>query len=195
MPAIELRASPKLRHVPLCPPRASIPREGLFLALWQQFAEQRAEEWGYIFNSNSPVRQRAASVAASFMVYMGCNGGNGFTRRAEKMAETGAFTGPENAYLAAWAIENQRLHYLNSGLRTIEYMLAREHPICNELGGRVVWSLVPAVTQEDADIVESMVVWWSGTTARWMRDAVEAKMKAAEAEQWLFGAAAQKGTP
>lgn len=192
MRAIELRVSPKLRHVPLCPPRASTPREGLFLELWQQFAEQRTDEWSYIFRTNGPLRQRAASVAASFMVFMGCNGGHGFTYRAEQLEKSGAFTCTEDAYMAAWAVENKRLSGLNHGLRTVEYMLAHQHPIAGEWR-RVVWSLVPSITQEDADIVESMVAWWSSTTARWMRDVVEAKMKALAAEQHLFRAAAQGG--
>lgn len=187
---IDHRVSPKLRHVPLHPPRASVPREGLFLALWQQFAEQRPDEWRYIFRTTGPVRQRAASVAASFMVFMGCNGGHAFTYSAERLAKSGAFTCTEDAYLAAWTMENKRIHGLNHGLRTIEYMLAREHPIKHEFfNGSVDWKLVPDVSMEDADIVESMVAWWCSPTARWMREAVEAQMKAQEANERLFHSA------
>ncbi len=193
MLAIDHRVSPKLRHVPLHAPRASTPREGLFLALWQQFAEQRPDEWRHVMRTNGPVRQRAASVAASFMVFMGCNGGRGFTCGAEQLVKSGAFTCAEDAYVAAWAIENKRHYGVNHGLRTIEYMLARKHPIPNDRVGRVDWALVPDVTQEDADIVESMVAWWSSATARWMRDSVEAKVKAIEADARIFRAAAQKG--
>ena len=191
---IEHRVSPALLHVPLKPPRASVPSEGLFLALWQQFVEQRPEEWGYIMRTTGPIRQRAASVAASFIVFMGCNGGKSFTFRAEQLADSGAFTYPEDAYLAAWAIENKRIHSVNSGLRTVEYMLARQHPITTggALTRRIDWKLVPNVTQEDADIVESMVAWWSSTTAHWMRNSVEAKVKALEADDRLFGASAMK---
>lgn len=185
------RVSPKLRHIPLCPPRASVPREGLFLALWQQFAEQRPEEWQYIFRTTGPVRQRAASVAASFMVYMGCNLGHAFTHNAERIAKSGAFSCTEDAYLAAWTMENKRLHFVNHGLRTIEYMLAREHPIKVTLSRhRVDWKLVPDVSMEDVDIVESMVAWWCSHTARWMRDAVEAQIKAIEATERLALSAA-----
>lgn len=184
---IDHRVSPKLCHVPLQPPRRSVPREGLFLALWQQFATQRPDEWAFIFRTNGQTRQRAASVAASFMVFMGCNGGRDFTDSAARLAKSGAFTCAEDAYLAAWAINNKRLHGINSGLRTIEYMLAREHPITTGYLARVDWKLVPDVTQEDADIVESMVAWWgTSTTAHWMREAVEAQMRAHEANERLL---------
>lgn len=187
---IDHRVSPKLLHVPLQPPRTSVPREGLFLALWQQFAEQRPEEWRYIFRTTGPVRQRAASVAASFMKFMGCNCGQGFTHTAERLATSGAFTCTEDAYLAAWTVENKRIHGVNHGLRTIEYMLAREQPIKLLLyKHRVNWKQVPDVSMEDTDIVESMVAWWCSPTARWMREAVEAQMKVREANERLFHSA------
>jgi hypothetical protein len=183
---IDHRVSPKLLHIPLQPPRVSVPREGLFLALWQQFAEQRPEEWRYIFITNGPIRQRAASVAASFMTFMGCNCGRDFTRTAERLATSGSFTCTEDAYLAAWAQENKRNQGVNHGLRTIEYMLAREHPIkLLFYKHRVNWKQVPDVSMEDMDIVESMVRWWSSITARYMRDAVEAQMKARVATEFL----------
>lgn len=187
---IDHRVSPKLLHVPLKPPRASVPREGMLLALWQQFAEQRPEEYAYVFRgrTNGPIRQRAASVAASFMVYMGCNGGRSFTHAAERLAKSGAFTCTEDAYLSAWVVENKRSSGVNSGLRTIEYMLAREHPIAKGVVPlwRVDWPLVPDVTMEDADIVEAMVAWWASTTARWMRDAVDSQVTALNAKERLF---------
>lgn len=189
MRPIDHRVSPKLRHVPLQSTRSSVPREGLFLALWQQFAIQRPDEWAFIFRTNGPTRQRAACVAASFMVFMGCNGGRDFTDRAARLAKSGAFSSTEDAYLAAWAIDNKRLAFINSGLRTIEYMLARQHPITTAHAhvARVDWTLVPDVTQEDVDIVESMVAWWgTSTTAHWMRESVEAQMKVVDANERLL---------
>lgn len=188
MQPIDHRISPKLQHVPLHPPRASIPKEGLYLALWQQFAEQRPEELSYILGArtNGPIRQRAASVAASFMVFMGCNGGGGFTYAAERMAASGAFSCAEDAYLAAWAIENKRVRAVNSGLRTAEYMLAREYPIHPNQPCRVDWPKVPDVTQEDMDVLEAMVAWWSSPAAQCMREAVEAQARARQAEDNLL---------
>lgn len=170
-----------VKHIPLKPARAGTPGEGIYLQLWQKFATDRPNEWRAIFRTNGPVRQRAASVAASFMVYMGCNGGASFTHEAERRAAAGGFLGSrEYAFLAAWAIHNKRDRGINSGLRTIEYMLAREHPIYPDTYrcGRVNWRTVPDVTMEDTDIVESMVRWWASTTAEVMREQAEALVAA-----------------
>lgn len=163
----------KIQHIPLQPPRVSIPMEGIYASLWRNFAEQRPDEWKAIFRDcpTNP-RQRAASVAASFMVFMGCNGGREFTAAADRLAATGARGGKEAAYLAAWALTNDRTCYINSGLRTIEYMLASEYPI-HTTGirhGHVNWQSVPTVTMDDIDVIECMVRWWSGTTAHVIRE-------------------------
>jgi hypothetical protein len=174
----------RVKHIPLHPPRKSTPGEGIYLELWKEWATSRPNDWLAIFETNGPVRQRAASVAASFMVFMGCNGGRCFTLTAQRFADQQMFWHlRSHAYLAAWALENQRSHGVNSGLRTSEYMLAQEHPISKGvMGGRVVRSLVPAITQEDNDILESMVRWWSSTTAQAMRSVAEPMIEAANAK-------------
>jgi hypothetical protein len=172
----------RVRHIPLHPPRAGTPGEGIYLGLWVEFATARPREWAAIFCTNGPVRQRAASVAASFMVFMGCNGGRDFTWYAERLAESAAFPYREGAFLAAWALHNRRSLGVNNGLRTSEYMLAREYPIRDEVAfrGRTNWSLVPAVTQEDNDILESMAAWWSTHPAGVMREIAQPMIDAAE---------------
>lgn len=171
----------RVKHIPLCPPRPGTPGEGIYLDLWREFATARPREWAAIFCTNGPVRQRAASVAASFMVFMGCNGGQGFTWQAERLAESGAFPYREGAFLAAWALQNKRERGVNSGLRLSEYMLAREYPIkASTSGARVSWSLVPNITQEDNDILESMVAWWCTAPAGVMREIAVPMIEAAE---------------
>ena len=176
----------KLKHIPLQPPRTSVPMEGIYLRLWQNFSEQRPDEWLAVFSDcNFKPRQRAASVAASFMTFMGCNCGRDFTRRADELVSR--FSWPEQAYIAAWALENTRHRGVNSNLRTIEYMLAGEHPIHKDgfVRGRVNWAAVPNVTQEDHDVIECMVRWWFGTTARVIRDIAAAQLKAHEENERL----------
>ena len=178
----------EIKHIPLQPPRASVPMEGIYLSLWQAFAERNPDDWAGIFRDcNFTPRQRAASVAASFMVFMGCNGGRDFTHRAEQFANSKTFAWPEPAYIAAWALENNRSRGINSGLRCIEYMLASQHPIQNgsPLLGRVNWQAVPAITMEDLDVIECMVRWWSGTTARVIRDKAAALLEAHKANERL----------
>lgn len=171
----------KVLHIPLHPPRACTPAEGIYLGLWVEFATARPREWAAIFETNGPVRQRAASVAASFMVFMGCNGGRDFTWHAERLAQSAVFPYREGAFLAAWALDNRRSRGVNSGLRMSEYMLAREYPIRDTVrNGHVNWSLVPNITQEDNDILESMAAWWSTPQAGVMREIATPMIDAAE---------------
>lgn len=173
-----------IKHIPLHPARPGTPLEGIYLSLWQAFAEQRHDEWLAIFR-DCPFapRQRAASVAASFMVFMGCNGGRGFTQRAESLVRTSEFSFAQVAYLAAWALENSRCRGVNSGLRCVEYMLAGEHPIhsAGHQNGQVNWAAVPQVTMEDLDVIECMVVWWASAAARTMREEAAALLAAQQA--------------
>lgn len=166
---------PRVVHRPLQPPRRGTPGEEIYLALWQEFATQRPREWFHIFQDmRYKPRQRAATVAASFMTFMGCNGGAGFTHFAETLAKDMHPFSRERAFIAAWAIENTRHRGINHGLRMIEYMLAREHPIEGRIFGRgVAESRVPVVTMEDEDVVECMVKWWSGNQAACMREIAE----------------------
>lgn len=173
-------------HLPLRAPRKGTPGEVIYLDLWREWATARPAEWRQIFHDmNTPVRQRAASVASSFMVWMGCNGGESFTFKAEKLANSGAFPYREAAFIAAWALDNRRQYGHNSGLRTIEYMLAVEHPISHGISGsRVDWKQVPAVTQDDNDVIECMVAWWSTGPAAVMRSIAEPMIEAAKRKQW-----------
>ena len=173
-------------HRPLQPARKETPGEGIYLALWVDWCQRNPREWRQIFDTTGPVRQRAASVAASFMVFMGCNGGRGFTFEAERYAKSGLFGSRERAFLAAWAIENQRHCGINHGLRTSEFMLARRHPIGDQWFEGVLWKHVPDVTQDDNDILESMVRWWSGPTARAMREVAEPRIDAEQSMLWAL---------
>lgn len=154
----------EIEHLPLAAPRKGAPAEGIYLKLWQDFVENDAMGMEGVLNVRGPVTQRAASVAASFMVYMGCNLGTAFTREAQEM--TGRFRSNGDAFLAAWALFNKRVRHVNRGLRCVEFMLARVHPMD---GGQIVEAAVPQITQADMDVIESMVVWWSTDRAAQMR--------------------------
>lgn len=170
--------SPKLLHIPIRPPRYHTPGEVVFLREWQTYLEENPEAFLYLCRTTGPVRQRAASVAASFMVYMGCNGGASFTFLAKSLHKSNVFGCDEDAYLAAWASHNKRYGAVNYGLRAIEFILASEHPIHNGFLRSVVeWSKVPVITMEDNDIIESMVVWWASEEAEQLRQRAEAEIK------------------
>lgn len=158
-----------LFHEPVRPVRPGTVGEGIYLDLWREFVTGEPEAAAAIFHDlpSKQLDQRGASVAASFMTYMGCNGGAGFTRNAKHIAGKRFFTDTERAFVAAWALDNQRNGAVNSGLRSIEFILAETHPIVD---GRVSWDRVPTVTADDMDVIECMVKWWSSPRATLMRD-------------------------
>jgi len=163
----------RLKHVPTRPPRPCTPAEGAYLREWQEWVKDHPGNWLTIF-SDCPTapRQRAASVAASFVVMMGTTAGKSFTHCALAEADRGeSTTDPSHAFLRAWAEENCRRRGINNGLRFVEYMLASEYPIQHDkLGGsRVNWRAVPDVTMDDMDVIEAMVCWWASDDARVLR--------------------------
>lgn len=174
-------------HQPLHPPRNGTVGEGIYLNLWIEFATKHPEEWRNIFDLTGEINQRAATVAASFMVFMGCNGGMSFTHEAERYATNPLFYSVDAAYLAAWAINNRRSRGINHGLRTSEFMLAKRHPISYERTFRfdvVCWCDVPDITQDDNDVLECMVIWWGTQRAKKLRIEAE-RMIEAKAQELL----------
>lgn len=159
-------------HTPIRPVRPGTHGEGIYLDLWREFVAGEPEAAAAIFRElpSQQLDQRGASVAASFMTYMGCNGGAGFTHNAKHIAGKRFFTDTERAFVAAWALDNQRNGAFNSGLRSIEFILAETHPIVD---GRVSWDRVPTVTADDMDVIECMVKWWSTPRATFMRTKAE----------------------
>lgn len=151
--------SPKVKHIPLRPPRDCTPGEGIYLELWRKYIAEPGHIDVVFYELPFSFRQRAASVAASFMVFMGCNGGHSFTHAAEVCSKnSSAFSSVENAYLATWAIQNQRCRGINNGVRLIEAMLD------------------DTITQDDAEVIECMVTWWSTHDAKEMRRLAEPKI-------------------
>ena len=166
-----------IAHNPFAPPQQHTPAERIYLKLWQDFVVARPDDFQDIFRDmNEAVDQRIASVAASFMVYMGCNVGQSFTERAQSLIPV--FAWEREAYLAAWALHNRRTHAVNSGLRAVEFMLATQHPIDSDGRSRVVWERIPDITQKEMDAIECMVGWWSTGPAKRMRGVAESLIEA-----------------
>jgi hypothetical protein len=173
-----------LDHVPFQPPRKGTPGEGIFLSLWRDYLAADRNRLSAILRTVGVPTQRDASICASFMTFMGCNGGHCFTLEALRLTEK--LGGPYRGFMAAWALENNRSTGVNHGLRSIEYMLAEQHPIDHGRfnSGSVNWGLVPDVTMRDTDVVEAMVEWWSGGDAGIIREIAEPLIKAANQKAW-----------
>lgn len=163
----------KLLHIPTHPLHECTQLEKLYLQIWQTYADQNPADWRKIFTATSlsKINQRTATVAASFIVYMATNAGREFTDRAESLWANGVFASKADAFIAAWAIANGRHLNTNHGLRSIEFALANEHPIRHDVfnGEGADWDRVPAVTMDDHDTFESMVLWWSSAAANDLR--------------------------
>lgn len=170
----------ELVHEPVAPPRPGTPGERIYLELWREYLAVRPERLDEILRDvHGPTTQRDATVCASFMVFMGCNGGRGIHQSAEALWKIGL--NRQQAFRLAWSQANTRARGTDCGIRCIEYMLATRHPIRTDPGyvGRVDWSLVPEVTMRDIDVVEAMVDWWSTREGDEMRSIAEPMIEAA----------------
>ena len=164
-----------LVHTPIRPPRAGTPGEGIYLHLWQDYmAADPSRLHSILWSTGAAVGQREASVCASYMTFMGCNGGGCFTHTAEQMLIIGdqysLSTSTEGRFLMAWALENRRSRGVHGGIRTIDAMLAKSDAfVATAFDRRVDWDAFADITTTDYDTVECMVAWWAGHDAAEMR--------------------------
>ncbi|MBD9406231.1 hypothetical protein IB236_12860 [Acidovorax sp. ACV02] len=174
----------ELLHTPIRPPRAGTPGEGIYLQLWQDYmAADPNRLHSILWSTGSSVGQREASVCASFMSFMGCNCGSGFTHAAEQMLTIGVQSSPstsaEGRFLMAWALENKRYRGVNGGIRTIEAMLAKSDAfVATSFDRRVDWDAFSDITTTDYDTVECMVAWWACRDATEMRSIAKPMIEA-----------------
>jgi len=174
----------ELVHTPIRPPRAGTPGEGIYLQLWQDYmAADPNRLHTILWSTGSSVGQREASVCASFMTFMGCNCGSGFTHAAEQMLTIGVQSSPstsaEGRFLMAWALENRRHRGVDGGIRTIEAMLAKSDAfVSTSFDRRVDWDAFSDITTTDYDTVECMVAWWACRDATEMRSIAKPMIEA-----------------
>lgn len=158
-----------LDHSPIHPVRKSVIGEGIFLSVWQNQMASHQEGGCQCDNSCAldhilqqlpdRVTQRHATVAASFITWLGTNGGRAFLDQAERYKK--ALPSTLSAYSCAWAEVNRRSVGVSFGIRTIEAFLG---PL--ELVTEVhdVWKarkLLPELTVADYETVEAVVEWLS----------------------------------
>ena len=100
---------------------------------------------------------RDARVATSLICWLGTNVGTAFLQQADRMAD--AFVENKltvtnhraNGYVAAWALENERHHNMNSGATLREFLLSET---LEEQGRRCGW--------RDAETMELTLRWLGG---------------------------------
>lgn len=117
-----------LIHEPETPCRPSIYGEGIFVGQWKhELAKvpdhgtgETEEMFCKIFGDLDPIDQRDATVAASFICWLGTNAGNSYLHESALRRHS---EGGDEAYLLQWALWNRRVSYINGGKRTVEAIL------------------------------------------------------------------------
>lgn len=153
-------------HTPLTSPREDVIGEVTYAKEWARLActlKECNDEEMTVFEScllDTPFRpnQRHATVAATFMKWLGTNAGQSFLASARHLISTGAFFSEEDAYTSAWALVNQRQPSINFGIRRIESLLSLpENFKENNVGLGWCLSERPQISFEDIEVIDTMV--------------------------------------
>lgn len=189
-----------IKHIPFNKARQSVPYETLYLEYWQKYAstvvdvmgeEKTNFDWIMSRNPHIVCKKRAAMVAASFIVFMGCNAGRDFTARAEDFYRVcnGALS-REDAYVARWALHNKRSMGVSNGEILMEVIVGRRvyNKKANYGSGAMVYANINRLTVEDTEILNEMVIWWSRGDAKMLREVCDPKAqeKVSEIMKKLF---------
>lgn len=184
-------ASQPIDHTPLKPPRATWWGEEAFHAAWQALMAKPEVVWR-LDNDDldcSPladvldvlsVTQRRATVAATFAVFLGCNGGQGIVHagdRIRRMASSNIEI--KHPILAAWSQENIRRSWHNGGLRLMDAIFASpgDYGHCSFSGGKAIVKQ-PQYSADDIEVIERFCIWLDSARGRaWFDDAVEDSKK------------------
>lgn len=163
----------ELKHEPINPPRADHVGENVYSFEWLTLNEtiRRPNDppnvllGSILYHMERRITQRHASVAASFITWLGTNCGHSIHDRAQQLLKAGLHR--DEAYECAWAIENKRRSGINHGIRYIESVLAGPDDFGKDIFSGM-WGLrrMPNITIEDYETVEQLVEWLSTDRAQ-----------------------------
>lgn len=149
------------KFVPINYPRPDHVGESVFSRKWAELAPQ----WQGLWDSDETVfraalgqygwnpGQREATVSASFMCWLGTNCGQGYLAEAARLSRTFPHI-PGQAYLMAWAVENNRSLGVNFGFRTVEMILTPREDL--QKGVRA------NLRARDLEVIDCLVCWLAG---------------------------------
>lgn len=142
-----------LTHRPIRPPRDMI-EEQVYSRHWEMLmTNDRDSELSpleqILYRYPEMVDQRAASVAARFICWIGTNVGSSFLRMGRSLSEVPELCG--QGYLAAWGVYNRRFHATNGGARAVEFLVRTEEDQRR--------NVFPRATLEDVEVVEQVASW------------------------------------
>jgi hypothetical protein len=113
------------------------------------------------------VDQRAASVAASFICWLGTRVGLDFLSMGHSIRDNTRCT--HEAYAAAWGVNNLRRFGNNSGARTIEFLLRSTDEQEN--------SKFCAVSVNDLEVIEQVAAWLGSAEGQAFIQSCEAEIQ------------------
>lgn len=171
-----------IEHTPVMAPRKGVDGEHAYLELWQRYVSRCDEEELEELFRNCLVpwpNQRAATVAASFVMWLGTSCGGGLLRTVEGQVMRGGFSDPDTRYLRAWESENRRRGSINGGVRSVEVILSPDL--------HVTQRSAPTVTVADLDVIECVCMWLPTPDGQAFIRAADARLTAIQRERHLFG--------
>jgi hypothetical protein len=177
-----------IEHIPIAPPRKGHEGEQAYLDLWKRFMARCDEDaLESMFSATAYRRlatQRQASVAASFVLWLGTNCGTAMLRTAQDSMTTGGYRNdPSCRYLRQWELENRRAMFINGGLRCVEAILTPER----SGGGQLTLHNVPTVTVDDLDVIDCICMWLATQDGQHFIKAADAQITALQRARYLFG--------
>ena len=145
-------------HDPVRPPRATFVGESVFAYRWAQQMRHLRKNWldeslyepleSVLHDHTGPTDQRAATVAASFITWLGTNCGRAYLAQARQFSQAMKISLP-NAYVAALALEMRRQRGVNHWSSLVEGLLTRDAPDQSS----------PALCVTDLEIIPHVAAW------------------------------------
>jgi hypothetical protein len=159
----------ELSHKPIHGPRVDNVGENVYAFEWETLnvSVRRKNDppnvllGSILYDMQRRITQRHASVAASFITWLGTNCGQSIILKADALRRLGnSEMYGSQAFVAAWAIENTRRNSINSGIRYIESILAPADHFGQDLFSKM-WGLrrMPNISIEDHETIEHIVAW------------------------------------
>jgi hypothetical protein len=189
-------------HKPMRPPRQDVLGEVVFSEHWERLMAEEGPPMDdcdeYAFRSlmsafPRKLTQRHATVAATFVNWLGTNCGAAFLSEARRMEQAGGGWG--RGFVAAWAVQNMRQSSINWGCRTIEMLLAPDdHWNRSTFAGSGLLKL-PELYADDYEVIEHVVRWLGNEGLRFLSTCEReiTRRLAAEREERLHRLAAETG--
>lgn len=145
---------PLFNHSPMRPARKGLVGENVFASEWAKlmappnFDSPANQPLADVMGSYGyRLKERAATVAASVICWLGTNCGRCFLEKAARLGSVQ--TSREDGYLMAWAVENARQSFSGQGRRTLEAcLISDEKP-----------TIVPNLSAQDYECAEHLVMW------------------------------------